>query len=523
MKNKWMKQIKWVICSYMVLLFIMLLSQNYEAKAATKSVTVGTFDTVSIFDMKSSELKNLSVASSKKDVKVKKKTYTDNGVKHTAVLAWAPYSGGDKEEATVTIKYYDIKKRKNVTVKKQTNFVPDYNGGYETEQTIALNADQRYIIRGSAKLKSIYNSLDRYESSMFAPFSGLGDGKEICTVTSSMKNKTFRIFADGYGKMGCYLAAYFINGEITVYKFNITVPSEDGSIFTREMKLVKGESTVLYFTPPESGRLSVQTGEEEIVSAELTENQDTKEAALILTGLNKGKTEVSLVYDTKGKPCINKYIINVVEQSPTTEEVLLTPTEENHSYACSYQLTDSCGNLLRVLPGTQHMEVLPDSSEVSVEYYTEDYVTLKFFAPGTYHVEVNLKNLDGSVVQNYMLTVTAGKLDYKDKEEITFTTEADAKAFFCGEAYRIWSSGEYTISFHDNNVITAIWASNPWFLKSGDYAPGDATYSFDIKQQKIIVKDYDRTLELSYEIITKDHVRLTIEGKTRDFIKYSME
>ncbi len=520
-KGKWIKRINGLVFGGLLILILTVSLQPKEAQAATKSIKAGNFDTVSVYDMNSSGFQKLALVSSNKEVKVRKKTYTDNGVKHTAVLAWAPYSLGEDETATVTIKYYDTRKRKNVSVKKQVSFLADYNGGYEAEQAIEINSSRTFRMKGTVKLESIYSSLDRYESSMFAPFSGGGDGSESCTVVTSKKDKTFRILADEPGMMGCYVAGYYINGEISVYRFTIIVPSKEGNVFTQELKLVKDRSTVLYFTPAESGRLSVQISDQEIATAKIMENQDTKEAALILTGLKAGETSVNLSYDENGKTITNHYVLQVIEESPVKDEILLTPTEEEQSYSCIYPLTDGSGNLLKAITGRDYMEIVLDSKEVSVEYYTWDKVNLRVSKPGTYHISVRLKDLEGKTVEEYTLTVTAGELKYSNTEEIIFTNEADAKAYFCGKEYGSWISGEYTIGFQKNDVITAIWASNPWFLKSGDYAPGDATYSFDLKQQKIIVKDYDRTIEIPYEVIAKNHVRLTINGKTLDFINNS--
>lgn len=508
-----------IVIGSLFILIMSLLVQRQEAQAASSSITAGNMDTVSIFDMKSAGLKNLSVASSSKNVKVKKKTYTDNKIKHTVVLAWAPYSLGEDETATVTIKYYDIKKRKTVSIKKQVSFLADYNGGYKKSYTMAPNVSQNFTIRGGAKIKDAYSSLYRYESSWLAPFSGGGDGEEICTITFNKLKKAFAVRTNGYGMAECYVAVSFINGEQHVYRFHVIVPEEDGSIFTRDMKLVKDQSTVLYFTPPESGRLRVQTAEEGIVSAEITENKNTKEAVLVLKGLKEGSTEVSLIYDAEGESLVNKYRINVISQSPLAETIHLTPTEEKDGFHCIDQLRDSSGNLLKATVGTQYIEIVPDSPEVSVSSLDWDYFDLEFSQPGTYHIAVKLKNLEGKTVEDYVLTVVAGTLNYSDNEEIAFSSEAEAKTFFCGDSYQSWYSGEYSISFSKGDVISSIQGSNPWLFKSGDYAPGDAVYSFDTKQHKIIVKDYDRTIEIVYEIISKKHVRLTIEGRTRDFIR----
>lgn len=514
------RNIRKIVFGCLLILIMTVLFQNNEGKAATGTITAGDLDTVSVFDMKSSNLKNLSIASSNKDVKVKKKTYTDNGVKHTAVLASAPYSYGEDESATITMKYYDTKKKKTVSIKKQVKFLAGYNKGYESEYKLALNSIKVFTVRGSAKLESIYSSSEQYESSMFAPFSGGGDGEKICSITSNSSKKTFSIRTNGYGMSNCYVEAYFINGECTVYSFDIIVPRKDGSVYTRELKLAKDKSTVLYFTQIESGCLSVEMTEEGFVSTEITENQDTEEAALTLKGLKEGKTEVSLIYNAKGRTLINKYSIQVVNQSPVEEEIHLTPTEVDHRYSCVTLLTDSSGNLLKATAGTQYMEIVPDSSQVSISSDDWDYFDIAFSRAGTYHIAVKLKDLEGKTVEEYGLTFITGELSYSDAEEITFSSEADAKAFFSGGKYRSWSSGEYTLGFHDNNVIISYWDGDPWLLKSGDYAPGNATYSFDIEQQKIIVKDYDVTFDIKYEIISKKHVILTIKGKAWDFTSY---
>ena len=513
----WVKNIKQIVFGCLLLLIMAVLSQRHEAEAATGSITAGHQDTVSVYDMKSSNLKNLSIASSNKEVKVKKKTYTDNGVKHTAVLAWAPYSYGEDESATITIRYYDTKKKKTVSIKKQVQFLASYNGGYKSEYKLATNSSKVFTIRSSAKLDSVYSSADRYESSMFAPYSGGGDGEEICSITSNKSKKTFTIRTDGFGMSDCYIAAYFINGECTVYRFDIIVPNKDGSVYTRELKLAKDKSTVLYFTQMESGCLNVETTEEGIVSTEITENQDTKEAALTLKGLKKGKTEVNLIYNAKGRTLINKYIIQVVNQSPVEEEIHLTPKEVDHTYTCIYQLTDTSGNLLKATAGTQYMEFIPDSPQVNISSDDWDYFDIAFSIAGTYHIAVKLKDLEGKTVEEYGLTFVTGELRCIDAEEITFSSEADAKAYFCGGKYKSWNSGEYTIGFGDNNVTNSHWDGDPWLYKSGDYAPGNATYSIDIEQKKIIVKDYDVTLEIGYEVLSKNHVRLIIKGKTWDF------
>ncbi len=516
-------RIQWInkiVYGFLLIFITLALFQKQEVKAATGGIIAGDQDTVAIFDSKASSLKNLSIASSDKNVKVKQKTYTDNGVKHTVVLAWAPYSMGEDETATVTVKYYDTKKKRTQSIKRQVSFLADYNGGYKADHTIASNGSKKFTIKGKGKLKAIYSSMDRYDSAMFAPFSGGGDGEESCVLTSDKKNKTFTIHAKGYGMMGCYVAASFINGENTVYRFNFTMPSKDGSVFTRDMKLIKDKSTVLYFTPPESGKLSVRMEEKGIVSAEIMENQDTKEAALILKGIKEGKTEVSLIYDAEGKSLVNKYRINVIMQAPVEEAISLIPSEEDRSYTCIYQLTDSSGNLLKSTVGVQYMEIVPDSKEVIVEGYDWDDFDLRFSSPGTYHIAVKLKDLDSKSVEEYVLTITAGELQYSDYEKISLSSEEEAIAYFCEKDYQQWRSGEYSITFFKNNKITAIQDSNPWLFKSGDYAPGDATYSFDLKQQKIIVKDYDRTIEIAYEIISKEHVRFSIDGRMLDFVQY---
>lgn len=511
------KKITRIVFGCMLILIMTVLFQRQEANAAAGSITAGNQDTVSVFDMKSSNLKDLTIASSNKNVKVKKKTYTDGGVKHTAVLAWAPYSYGEDATATVTVKYYDNKKKNTVSIKKKVNFLADYNGGYKTEQKLALNGSKKFLIPGSTKITNIYTSLYKYDSSMFAPFSGGGDGEEICFVNSSKKNRTVNIITDGYGMAECYIYVSFINGEYLVYHFNVIVQREDGGIFTKELKLAKDKSTVLYFAPPKSKRLSVKTDKEGIVLAKIMENQDMKEAALVLTGLKEGKTEVSLVYDADGKALVNKYIIRVVEQSPVEDEIRLTPKEEERSYSCIYQLTDSSGNLLKATTGTQYMEIVPDSPEVSVNSADWDYFDIGFSRSGTYHIAVRLKDLEGKTVEEYVQTIIADELKYSDQKDLSFSSEEEAKAYFCGENYRSWRSGEYSISFYKKGIITSLEDSNPWLFISGDFVPGDATYSIDIKQKKIIVKDYDRIVQIAYEIISKDHVRLMIDGRTRDF------
>lgn len=515
----WDRKIKQILWGCLLVLIITVFLQKNEVKAATDSITAGDMDTVSVFDIKSSSLKNLSIASSNKDVKVKKKTYTDNGVKHTAVLAWAPYSMGEDETATITLQYYDIKKKKTVFVKKKVRFLAGYNGGYASQQKLSATGKKEFSIQGSAKLQSVYSSLNRYESSMFAPFSGGGDGEEFCGITSSKAKKTFTIHTYGYGMGSCYVAASFINGEYKVYRFDIIAPEKDGSVYTRELMINKDKSTVLYFSQLESGGLSVQTTEKGIISTEITENQATKEAALILKGLKEGRTEVKLKYNAKGLTLVNTYIVHVVEPSPDEKEIRLTPKEVNHSYSCIYQLTDSSGNLLKATAGTQYMEIIPDSPQVRVSSDDWDYFDIAFSRAGNYHIAVKLKDPEGRTIEEYELTIIAGELSFSDYERITFFSEAEAKAFFCGEKNRSWSSGEYKLGFHDNGVITSYWDSDPWLFKSGDYAPGDATYSFDIEQQKILIKDYDVTIEIMYEIISEKHVRLTIKGKTWDFIR----
>lgn len=515
----WAGIIKKILLGCLLILIMTVLLQKNEVKAATDYITAGDLDTVSVFDMKSSSLKELSIASSNKDVKVKKKIYTDKGVKHTAVLAWAPYSMGEDETATITLRYYDIKNKKTVSVKKKVRFLADYNGGYASRQKLATVGRKVFTIGGSAKLQSVNCSLDRYESSMFAPFSGGGDGEEFCSITSSKARKTFTIHTFGYGMGSCYVAASFINGEYKVYRFDIIVPEKDGTVYTRKLKLTKDKSTVLYFSELESGGLSVHTTEEGIISTEITENKTTKEATLILKGLKEGRTEVELKYNAKGIALVNKYIIHVVDPSPVEKEIRLTPKEVDQSYSCIYQLTDSSGNLLKATTGTQYMEISPDSPEVRINSADWDYFDLEFSRPGTYHITVRIKDLEDKTVEKYGLTILAGELSFSDYETITLSSEAEAKAYFCGEEYRSWSSGECKLGFHDNGVITSYWDSNPWLFKSGDYVPGDATYSFDIEQQKIIIKDYDITMEIMYEIISEKHVRLTIKGRTWDFIR----
>jgi hypothetical protein len=513
----WVKNIKQIVFGCLFLLIMAVLSQRYEAEAATGSITAGHQDTVSVYDMKSSNLKNLSVASSNKKVKVKKKTYTDNGVKHTAVLAWAPYSYGEDESATITIRYYDIQKKKTVSVKKQVQFLANYNGGYQSEYKLATNSSKVFTIRGSAKLNGVYSSIDRYESSMFAPYSGGADGEEICSITSNKSKKTFTVHTNGFGMSDCYVAAYFINGECTIYRFNVIASSQDDIVYARKLKLVKGKATVLYFHQIESGCLSVEMTKEGIVSTEITEDQDNKEVALTLKGLKEGKTEVNLIYNAKGRTLINQYIVQVVNQSPAEEEIHLTPKEVDHTYTCIYQLTDSSGNLIKANANTQFTEFIPDSPEVKISSDESYSYYIAFSTAGTYHIKVKLKDLEGKTVDEYELKFITDELRCIDAEEITFSSEADAKAFFCGGKYRSWSSGEYTIGFGDDDETISYWDGDPWLYKSGDSVPGNATYSIDIKQKKIIVKDYDVTLEIGYEVLSKNHVRLIINGKTWDF------
>lgn len=513
-------QLKWVVGSILIIFAIVMILPKEAVKASTKTMTAGVFDTISVFDKTSASVKNVTWTSSNKGVNMKKKTYLSAGKKHTVILAFVTNNTGEAQTSKITIKYYDINKKKTYTIKTSIKFIKDYNRGYSKDQTMKQGAKKNFEIKNSAQIKAIHSVFGTYDSSKFMIGSYGEDAQGICTVKTSTKDKKFNVTANKYGRADSIIIVDFMNGEQYWYQFQVSIPEGDGSIYTENKKIVKGQSIILYYAPQAVGKITVKSADETVVSAKLTQNKEVAEEALVLTGLKTGKTKVSVTYDDNGKSIVNKYEINVLDNSPLSKAILLSPTEVDLMYTCSYPMTDSSGNELRMTEGAfRHIEITPNSSEVRVDYYGQDQITLKITAAGLYNVDVKLKNLDGSVVQSFTLAITAGALQYSDYEKIIFAQEEEAKDFFCGTSNKTWinRTHEYLITFSQDDVVRAIEASNPWFIRYGDYAPGEATYSIDINRQVIVVDDFEQTVEIGYEIISKDHIRLTINGQTLDY------
>ncbi|BCN30931.1 hypothetical protein [Anaeromicropila herbilytica] len=526
MKNKIMiltKKLKVILFCTIIMILVVMIFQNMESKTkmetttktTTKTMTAGVYETVSVFDMKTASIKNLTFSSSDKRVSVKKKTYLSNGKKHTAVLACVANNTWKEESSSIIVKYYNANKRKSFNVRIKINFAKEYNRGYSATQLFNKGEKKSFKIDNSVEIDSIHSTFGKYSSSMLGFDTVVYEDSNVCTMKTSEKNKNFTITATNYGYTSGNVFVDFKDGSEYWYQFGIMVPKNDGSIYTESKKVVKGKSVILYFTPPKSGKLSIDIKDNTIVSAKLSEDVKSASASLLLNGLKIGKTDIFLTYHDKGKAIVNKYEINVIETYDMPQVVTLKPKEVKGIYTCSYPITDTSGN---PLTGGSMEQITSDSSEVNA-VLVDGKMQLSISAEGTYHVNVIFKNIDGSVAQKYTLTIIAENLKYSDEENITFATEAKAKDFFGGTSGKSWwnEEQEYTVEFLKDDVINAIDGTNPWFLIYGDSVDGDATYSIDINRKVIVINDYKQTIELGYRVISKRHIRLTYNGRTLDY------
>jgi hypothetical protein len=188
-------------------------------------------------------------------------------------------------------------------------------------------------------------------------------------------------------------------------------------------------------------------------------------------------------------------------------------------------------------------EQLVEYMHESSYYYNSDWVRYEVYALDSsksegnkipYKGKVIFDVIDGKVREISVLRANKDPLGTVNKNDILNTTDNESDRynyseeeminFLCynGDKYSSWSEVNYVMTFNKKGHFTCYdaGAGNPWFLKYGDTVEGEASYTIDAKNKLILVEDYDRTINIHYNIVSSFEIDITIDDNPRVYKFY---
>lgn len=494
---------------------VLAMSNHTMAAATTVDAELG--DTVSAGQYSSKKVSKVQAKSSNKKIQAKVKTFTVNGVKNysvnTSIKESYFNSASGTESSNITITYYDKSKKKTITQKVKVIFHDGYQ--YKREHLILVEENKTTALKTmkrSSSLSSVNTfDIDKYE--------------DYCQMSHKKNSNTINITGIKKGNAKIVIQAEYKNGEIIKEEYTLLIVDSKKKMSTT--KVLDGKTTQLYLELPLTGKVTLKSSNKAIVTTEVQQlsgrkyfkdkwmkdfdamsgynsNQNKLMTSILLNGKSEGKATVTVTYKNEKTGKNYKILIPVqVVNKSVIEEVqkinLVNPIVDSEY---TDYLTDQLGN-----PIGGSLTNLESDRHVYVQKY--DRVLIQGRLGEDFNIKCTTRDLKGKKIDSFTKSIEFVKGTITENPQYIFEDIQSAMDYFNGG----WLASEnLVLKFYDNGELGTYYAvGNPWNI--GDWEIYDATYSINIVNQTITIKEGENSAVASYSILDKDRFILTVEGQ----------
>ncbi len=517
---------------------------GYETVTAKKTVYGSIGDTVAVFEGLTSNTKIISIKSSNTGIFASVNYYTDQGIKQYSILAKCITATKLEESATITVKCYSKKKKKNYTRKLFVTFQTDYQYDIDRNTGIQLGNSKKISLKRTSTILS--QKIKYYKFHMNSFFYDSAPYDKICTTSLSKTNSTLSLKGTKLGSLNMKLTTKYADGEIIKNSINVNINDTDGCIADEEKNVVIGNPVyILYKIADHNAKLTVTGSDDSILKCNLQirtlkdiakayhyklsafDDPESKMALLYFDGIKEGISTVYVTYSSADGETIYKYRypINVFAstQAMTTQSVNFVMYENDILYEDVCYIEDLSGNVLQRIPDIT--TIAPDTDNVYYTFTMEGQCNVTLNKDSESHISVTIKDLFNKKLTQFTKTFLPTYRNETESTDIIFKTKLEAIAFISSGDGRWYGYHNLGIVFKNENIKIYDTDSDDEddtsvpIDETGYKLDNTAVYSFDINKKLIKITDESYTTTLPYRIISNDQIIIKYKGKWTLFAK----